>query len=597
MPKKKLFGRGYSLKKYNRHSLQLHGSDEEFQDDCATPIVPVSLIDMRDNLVKCVEEEYGYTPSTSSADQVSFSNQYHMKRESRILHDQRFSTCPNCSEKLNVEVKKKHMTYKINFTCNICGQMTSGDEMDDEEEDTLSEADLLLIFSCLEIGQGFQHYERILSSFGMSSKNHYYYKCKRYISKCSHTYYEEKRALLKQCIFKKYAELGIYPDDAGILDIDVSYDGTWMTRGHRSNIGVGIVMEAYTGFALDFEVLCKYCDQCKKIDNYLKEKKIDQAEYENKKMNHASFCSLNFEGSSGAIEQEAAKIIWSRSIDNLQMRYTTFIGDGDSSAYNTVVNLGIYDIIKEECVNHVCKRLGTRLRKLKADHFQMVETKAGRLQKRSLLGGQSKLTDPVINKLTSYFGIAIRNNKDKTAKEMREAILASYFHCSSTDNNQRHHLCPIGEDSWCFVQKAIAKNEEPISHKQMRVKFDVGTNLKLIYNVYADLTTDHLLAKCLKGRTQNPNESLHSIIWSRILKTKFYGLETVKHALNMTILFHNFGKAKCPIHEILKIRSTPLATMIQEKQDKMRKRESLRPKSKKKKKTDMDNAAYQAGNF
>ncbi|KAK8372140.1 hypothetical protein O3P69_018901 [Scylla paramamosain] len=37
------------------------------------------------------------------------------------------------------------------------------------------------------------------------------------------------------------------PDEDGILDVEVSYDGTWMTRGHKSHIGIGFVLDVYTG--------------------------------------------------------------------------------------------------------------------------------------------------------------------------------------------------------------------------------------------------------------------------------------------------------------------------------------------------------------
>lgn len=69
--------------------------------------------------------------------------------------------------------------------------------------------------------------------------------------------------------------------------------------------------------------------------------------------------------------------------------YTTFIGDGDSSAFNTVSALndgkGPYNVtvIKEECVNHVSKRLGTRLHKLKKEQVTVTTTKTGKVMRRS----------------------------------------------------------------------------------------------------------------------------------------------------------------------------------------------------------------------
>ena len=71
------------------------------------------------------------------------------------------------------------------------------------------------------------------------------------------------------------------------------------------------------------------------------------------------------------METHAASIMFKRSVETLGLRYTTLVGDGDSKAYDTVkeeMPYGPeYPIIKEECINHVSKRLGTALRNLTAD--------------------------------------------------------------------------------------------------------------------------------------------------------------------------------------------------------------------------------------
>ena len=42
--------------------------------------------------------------------------------------------------------------------------------------------------------------------------------------------------------------------DMIVLNIDISYDGSWMKRGHTSNVGLGVIIEVCTGFIVDFEV-------------------------------------------------------------------------------------------------------------------------------------------------------------------------------------------------------------------------------------------------------------------------------------------------------------------------------------------------------
>ncbi|GFY05474.1 hypothetical protein TNCV_218561 [Trichonephila clavipes] len=43
---------------------------------------------------------------------------------------------------------------------------------------------------------------------------------------------------------------------------DGTFDGTWLTRGHTSLIGVGCVIDMLTGYVVDFKVMSKVCRHC-----------------------------------------------------------------------------------------------------------------------------------------------------------------------------------------------------------------------------------------------------------------------------------------------------------------------------------------------
>ncbi|XP_014676758.1 PREDICTED: uncharacterized protein LOC106816647, partial [Priapulus caudatus] len=47
-------------------------------------------------------------------------------------------------------------------------------------------------------------------------------------------------------------------------------------------------------------------------------------------------CHLNHFGSAGSMEAQGAKILWERSVEKYGLRYTTFVGDGDSSAFSMI---------------------------------------------------------------------------------------------------------------------------------------------------------------------------------------------------------------------------------------------------------------------
>ena len=113
-------------------------------------------------------------------------------------------------------------------------------------------------------------------------------------------------------------------------------------------------------------------------------------------------CNKNFRGTSGGMEVEAAEILWNRSLERLNLQFTTMVSDGDSKSFKHLTNKRVYgdvELHKEECINHVAKRLGIALRKLAASGKKAGVTLGGR--------GFSRLTQATIVKLTAYHGKAV----------------------------------------------------------------------------------------------------------------------------------------------------------------------------------------------
>ena len=97
-------------------------------------------------------------------------------------------------------------------------------------------------------------------------------------------------------------------------------------------------------------------------------------------------------------------------------------------------------------MGHVQK---TALRNLK------VQCRGQKLADGKTIGGIGRLTDKVINSLQNYYGDAIRKNKGDVEATMK-AVQATLLHSNSTNEHPRHHLCPVGTDSWCKWQVAQA---------------------------------------------------------------------------------------------------------------------------------------------
>ena len=116
------------------------------------------------------------------------------------------------------------------------------------------------------------------------------------------------------------------PDPTQVLDVCVCYDGSWQKRGFKSKNGFGAVVELQTGLVLDYAVVSKYCHACK-----LKAKKcggMETAAFQLWYRDHQAEdeCEQDFVGTSGAMEVEAAKRLWARSLELHNMRYTGMLG-------------------------------------------------------------------------------------------------------------------------------------------------------------------------------------------------------------------------------------------------------------------------------
>ena len=68
---------------------------------------------------------------------------------------------------------------------------------------------------------------------------------------------------------------------------------------------------------------------------------------------------------------------------------------------------------------------------------------------------------------------------------------------------------------------------------------DIVTKLKPIF---AELSDENLLEKCLHGKTQNQNESFNSMIWDRIPKTRYVSLTQPELVVYDAVANFNIGK-------------------------------------------------------
>ena len=223
----------------------------------------------------------------------------------------------------------------------------------------------------------------------------------------------------------------------------VSYDASWHRRGHYSNQGFGAAIDSVSGKVLDFEVKQRICKMCSK---WTEERQASSPEkfalYKEKHTN----CTINFTGTSHAMEGSIAVDLWNRSVPRNGLVYSTYIGDGDSSSFKKVTEskpYGSLEVVrKEECLGHVQKRLKKHLSK-----------KSKTLPKISM----SK-----VERIGQLYALVVVQNRGRTPENIRAALWTMIGHLG-----EDHSTCPVRRDSWCYFARAqaeLAQTSRPLNY-------------------------------------------------------------------------------------------------------------------------------------
>ncbi|KAG0429772.1 hypothetical protein HPB47_023294 [Ixodes persulcatus] len=326
-------------------------------------------------------------------------------------------------------------------------------------------------------------------------------------------------------------------------NIAVSYDGSWMMRGHSSHISVGTAIELFTGFVLDYIVLSNFppASAC--------ERRPKQNDLSHQAWKDGHICQKTTDKKAGEMEVEAGLILFERSWQRHNLRYTTVLSDGDSHTFLALQEAQVYGFIavnKEDCVNHVQKRMGTALRTLIT---------------------KQKLTADLITKLSAYYGWALKSHKGDV-EAMQRAVMVRYHHVTSNDTVSNHSLCPAGPDSWCRQNATKARGEPAFKHH-----YNLPPHVcKALLPLYECLSERKLLAWCQRRKTQNTNESLHSMIWALAPKHRHASLFSVEAAVAEALLKFNAGNeiASARILRELNVTPGPQSSKRMVKKDKRR---------------------------
>ena len=188
-------------------------------------------------------------------------------------------------------------------------------------------------------------------------------------------------------------------------------------------LGVAFIISVESGEVLDYEFTSTFCFECKAKGHWDKNGDCHKSWY----LSHESICIINSTLLSKLMEKVATVETFCQSFSIHNLKYTAYVWDGDSKYGNN------YLLLKEDCVGHAERRMGSNLKKYKRDM-------KGKLSDGATEGGQGRLTD----NFQIYYGAAIRNNKNSLHK-IKDAIWTIYYYCILVENeplSQQHYLLP-----------------------------------------------------------------------------------------------------------------------------------------------------------
>lgn len=156
---------------------------------------------------------------------------------------------------------------------------------------------------------------------------------------------------------KKIAIAANNVDADGVPYNVVIVDGGWSHRsyghGYSANSGVAVIIGKATKKLLFLGVRNKYCSICACAEA----SKVTIPEH---------ICFLNWRGSSPAMEADIIVEGFRLSEEMYNLRYKSYVGDGDSSVQKNIIDKVSYGrhVTKIECANHLVKNVTKKLFKV-----------------------------------------------------------------------------------------------------------------------------------------------------------------------------------------------------------------------------------------
>lgn len=202
--------------------------------------------------------------------------------------------CPQCFQQNLVLKTSEQSGFAMKFTisCSTCEESEvscfTSNKIDQSNNFDINRR---VVKSFTALGKGYAAVEQFCMVMNMpilSSKT--FHKHASVVANTAIDVSQSNLEMARKRVREVYKAMDCTITDDSVIDLGVSYDGSWHKRGHTSNYGIGCVIELQTGLVIDYCVLSKYCQVCEITKTELGE---DSPEYNIWYSGHEDLCYKN----------------------------------------------------------------------------------------------------------------------------------------------------------------------------------------------------------------------------------------------------------------------------------------------------------------
>ena len=123
------------------------------------------------------------------------------------------------------------MDYQVKGRCPDCESEPISINPQEGTQSKIRPSTAGLVQACMDSGSGYAGFKKIVRGANLDAtiSNARYDAYSKEMSNAMYNMYEDQIKMINRAVRKQYIEEGFLPDEEGILDVAVSFDGTWQT--------------------------------------------------------------------------------------------------------------------------------------------------------------------------------------------------------------------------------------------------------------------------------------------------------------------------------------------------------------------------------